>query len=90
MHECNLSPLEFAGGVEEVVGSFVAVGTFHPSIEIWNLDVIDSLEPSAVLGGIREEVESAAASKKKKKKGKKTAKVPLVPTPRCHARCCRV
>ena len=32
-------------------GSFVAVGTFKPGIEIWNLDVLDPLEPTAVLGG---------------------------------------
>jgi hypothetical protein len=29
----------------------VAVGTFRPGIEIWDLDVLDPLEPSAVLGG---------------------------------------
>jgi periodic tryptophan protein 1 len=27
------------------------VGTFHPGIEIWNLDVLNALEPSCVLGG---------------------------------------
>ena len=32
-------------------GSFIAVGTFKPGIEIWNLDVLDALEPTAVLGG---------------------------------------
>ncbi|CAH0519004.1 unnamed protein product [Peronospora belbahrii] len=30
-------------------GSFVAVGTFKPGIEIWDLNVIDVLEPSATL-----------------------------------------
>jgi periodic tryptophan protein 1 len=38
------------------------VGTFEPAIEIWNLDVMDPLEPSAVLGGYAE------TSKPKKKK----------------------
>ena len=33
------------------MGSYVAVGTFHPEIEIWNTNVIDALEPDAVLGG---------------------------------------
>jgi periodic tryptophan protein 1 len=37
-----------AGGV---VGNFCAVGTFEPGIEIWNLDVINALEPSCILGG---------------------------------------
>lgn len=32
-------------------GNFCAVGTFHPGIEIWNLDVLNALEPSCVLGG---------------------------------------
>lgn len=42
-------------------GNFIAVGSMEPSIEIWNLDVIDEVEPSLVLGGVTE----------KKKKGKK-------------------
>jgi periodic tryptophan protein 1 len=32
-------------------GNFCAVGTFLPGIEIWNLDVLNALEPSCVLGG---------------------------------------
>jgi len=32
-------------------GSFVAVGTFKPGIEIWDVDVIDPLEPTQILGG---------------------------------------
>jgi len=32
-------------------GNFCAVGTFGPGIEIWNLDVINALEPSCMLGG---------------------------------------
>lgn len=43
-------------------GNFVAVGSMEPAIEIWDLDVIDEVEPSLVLGG---------AVEKKKKKGKK-------------------
>uniref|UniRef100_A0A7C9CL02 Uncharacterized protein n=1 Tax=Opuntia streptacantha TaxID=393608 RepID=A0A7C9CL02_OPUST len=42
-------------------GNFIAVGSMEPSIEIWDLDVIDEVEPSLVLGGVTE----------KKKKGKK-------------------
>ncbi|TKY57501.1 WD repeat-containing protein [Spatholobus suberectus] len=42
-------------------GNFLAVGSMEPSIEIWDLDVIDEVQPCVVLGGFEE----------KKKKGKK-------------------
>ena len=32
-------------------GNFVAVGTFMPQIEIWNLDVCNSVQPDLILGG---------------------------------------
>lgn len=32
-------------------GNLVAIGTFQPEIEIWDMDVLDNLEPTAVLGG---------------------------------------
>lgn len=31
-------------------GSYVAVGTFDPSIEIWDADMVDGLYPDAILG----------------------------------------
>lgn len=34
-------------------GSYAAVGTFRPGIELWDLDVLDPLEPTRVLGGER-------------------------------------
>jgi len=34
------------------VGNYVAVGSFEPGIEIWNLDVMNALEPTLVLGGM--------------------------------------
>ncbi|KAI8522903.1 hypothetical protein RHMOL_Rhmol13G0032900 [Rhododendron molle] len=45
-------------------GNFIAVGSMEPSIEIWDLDIMDEVQPSVVLGGIVEK-------KKKKKGGKK-------------------
>jgi periodic tryptophan protein 1 len=50
--------MDFDPRAPESFGSFVAVGAMNnPSIEIWNLDVIDVLEPVAILGGIKNEAE---------------------------------
>lgn len=32
-------------------GNYVAIGSMEPGIELWNLDVINALEPTLVLGG---------------------------------------
>jgi periodic tryptophan protein 1 len=62
-------------------GNFVAVGSFEPGIEIWDMDVLDAVEPAATLGGADYAAAraaaaasggAAAAKKKKKKGGKKT------------------
>lgn len=42
-------------------GNFAAVGTFDPCIEIWDMDIIDPIEPVAQLGEL---------PKKKKRKSK--------------------
>jgi periodic tryptophan protein 1 len=52
-------------------GNFVAVGTFDPDIEIWDLDLIDCLYPNAILGQSRESSESNKKKKKKRSKSKK-------------------
>jgi len=39
-------------GCEATMGNYVAVGSFDPGIEIWNLDVMNALEPTVVLGGV--------------------------------------
>jgi periodic tryptophan protein 1 len=55
--DASTSGLLRAGGSaplgESYVGSFCAVGTFDPSIEVWNLDVVDPLEPTLVLSGAK-------------------------------------
>ena len=52
-------------------GNFVAVGTFDPDIELWDLDTIDSMYPNAILGQGGEETKTENADKKKRKKSKK-------------------
>jgi len=32
-------------------GNYAIVGTFLPEIEIWNLDVLNVIEPTFTLGG---------------------------------------
>eukprot|EP00007_Cunea_sp_BSH-02190019_P005685 CAMPEP_0174236638 /NCGR_PEP_ID=MMETSP0417-20130205/5707_1 /TAXON_ID=242541 /ORGANISM="Mayorella sp, Strain BSH-02190019" /LENGTH=535 /DNA_ID=CAMNT_0015315309 /DNA_START=229 /DNA_END=1832 /DNA_ORIENTATION=+ len=43
-------------------GNFVAVASFLPAIELWNLDVLDALQPVALLGGSTLGADLAAAS----------------------------
>ncbi|CAO3617033.1 unnamed protein product [Cunninghamella blakesleeana] len=45
--------LDFHSGTklgQESSGNYVAVGTFDPDIEIWNLDTVDVMYPDAILG----------------------------------------
>ncbi|XP_042411551.1 uncharacterized WD repeat-containing protein C17D11.16-like [Zingiber officinale] len=44
-------------------GNFIAVGSMEPAIEIWDLDLVDEVQPFMVLGGVS----------RKKKTGKKTS-----------------
>ncbi|KAM9966732.1 hypothetical protein ACTFIR_006961 [Dictyostelium discoideum] len=52
-------------------GSFMAVGTFEPSIEIWDLDVVDNLIPTVILGGKEEDTADPMKKPSAKKRGGK-------------------
>jgi periodic tryptophan protein 1 len=39
------------GSNSNSTGNYCAIGTFQPGIEIWNLDVLNPLEPTCTLGG---------------------------------------
>lgn len=52
-------------------GNYIAVGTFSPAIEIWNLDLVNPVQPFITLGGETKEASNVPlASMKKKNKMK--------------------
>ncbi|KAL8948537.1 MAG: hypothetical protein Q9222_005287 [Ikaeria aurantiellina] len=55
-------------------GNYVAVGTFDPDIEIWDLDTIDSMYPNAILGQGEKDGDTAPSEDKKKKKKRRKSK----------------
>ena len=59
---------------QTVKGNFLAVGTFEPDIEIWDLDSVDRMYPNAILGFGGEDAKNTADTPKKKKKRKKSRK----------------
>ncbi|EKU22158.1 hypothetical protein NGA_0225500 [Nannochloropsis gaditana CCMP526] len=61
-------------GRESERGSFAAVGTFKPGIEIWDVDIIDPLEPVRILGGEKALQGTASSWSKAGKKGGKKKK----------------
>ncbi|XP_031474643.1 uncharacterized WD repeat-containing protein C17D11.16 [Nymphaea colorata] len=61
--DCNLK-----GGDK---GNFIAIGSMEPGIEIWDLDLVDEVQPFMTLGGTLKQPKSDKSSKDKKKKKKK-------------------
>lgn len=57
----------------DAAANFVAVGTFDPDIEIWDLDTVDCMYPNAILGQ-GGSTEGGADKKKPKKKKSKSRK----------------
>jgi periodic tryptophan protein 1 len=55
---------------KDSIANFVAIGTFDPDIEIWDLDTVDCMYPNAILGQGGNPDEEGK-KKKKKKKSKK-------------------
>ena len=60
-----------AGVEKDGAANFVAVGTFDPDIEIWDLDTVDCMYPNAILGQGGNAEDGKKKKKEKKKKSKK-------------------
>lgn len=76
-------------GHPESTSNVVAVGTFDPGVEIWDLDRVDAVEPVAVLGGVAGTSGDAAGGDEGEKKKKKKKKVSRLCTGERNDHCVR-
>ncbi|KFY22631.1 hypothetical protein V493_06454 [Pseudogymnoascus sp. VKM F-4281 (FW-2241)] len=67
-------PVGKTSGARDARANFVAVGTFEPDIEIWDLDTVDCMYPNAILGQGGLDAAPPADGTQKKKKRKKSNK----------------
>ncbi|ELR05756.1 hypothetical protein VC83_07975 [Pseudogymnoascus destructans] len=69
-------PVGKTSAARDARANFVAVGTFEPDIEIWDLDTVDCMYPNAILGqgGLDDTGAAPADGTQKKKKRKKSNK----------------
>jgi periodic tryptophan protein 1 len=66
-----VSPINTKLQAEDEGQNFLAIGTFDPDIEIWNLDVIDASFPTIILKGQPKTEDSSSKKDKKNKKANK-------------------
>ncbi|KAJ3306874.1 hypothetical protein HDV03_003911 [Kappamyces sp. JEL0829] len=64
------------GNTERPFGNYVAIGTFDPQVEIWDLDCVDAVFPEVILGKIPSPTHSAPKSTKSKHGPARVAKRP--------------
>ncbi|KAK4224553.1 WD40-repeat-containing domain protein [Podospora fimiseda] len=59
---------------KDSAANFVAIGTFDPDIEIWDLDTVDCMYPNAILGYGGDPENQGGEKKKKDRKRKRSKK----------------
>jgi len=70
----SLAWLDYHPTQEGNKGNLIAVGTFDPQIEVWDLDILEPSEPTIILGGEAISKESKKDKNPKKMKNKPKSK----------------